>query len=150
MENAMRYKCNICGNFSHENKCKICGKDSIMEKVQVPYCKHCKMPVWSVDSGKCTVCGNYIEKYYTDIIPVFLEEKILLSALYGEEIYRQAVWSLGSNRYLIDNKKKRLVVKYIKDTKEISKRYYDILKNLEFETLIKNENDFLERFVKAN
>ncbi len=147
----MRYKCNICGNFSHEDKCKICEKDSIMEKVQIPYCKHCKMPVWNMNSEQtCIVCGNYIEEYYADIIPVFLEEKILLSAIYGEEIYKQSVWSLGGNRYLVDNEKKRLIVSNIKDTKEISKRYYSLLKTLDLEMLIKNENEFLEKFTKAN
>ncbi len=147
----MRYKCNICGAFSHEERCKTCGEDSDMEKVQVPYCKYCKMPVWGTDSdGRCDICGNYIEEYYGDIIPVFLEEKVLLSVIYDKEIYKQPVWSLGSNRYLIDNKKKRLNINKIKDTKEISKKYYDLIETLDLETLINKENEFIERFIKAN
>lgn len=147
----MRYRCKICGKLSHQEECPNCLDLGLTEKIEVPYCEMCHMPVWNVkNDGKCNKCGNRTNKKYKDIVPVFLEEKILLSAIYDEDIYNKIVWNIGSNRYLVNSKRLTLKANEINNIEDILKIYEEIKKDLDSIELLNKEKSFLASFVKYN
>lgn len=126
-------------------------KHEYMEKLRIPYCESCNMPIWDVDEEeKCNVCGSHIERYYGDVVPVFIEEKLLLSVIFNEEIYKKTVWCIGHNRYLIDNESIGLSINDIDSIQDIREGYYKLLKNVNMEVLLQQENMLLCKFVSGN
>ena len=74
----------------------------------VYWCPHCKIPVIKVN--RCTLCGTDCEPLSTSgvCIPVFMQERKLISRIFGEDLAKSEVWYLGSSYYLIDGERKRL------------------------------------------
>lgn len=164
----MRYRCKLCGEIMHEDICIKCKgtlekdlkeewidndefRHEYMEKLRVPYCESCNIPIWDIDEDEnCSICGNNIKRYYGDIIPVFIEEKLLLSAILNKKIYKKAVWNIGNNRYLIDNKSIALFIDRIDNIQAIRKGYLELLENVNMDELIQEENMFLDKFINGN
>ncbi len=159
----MRFKCKICGSICHEEICKICEniindidsidgiKDIEMEKVQVPFCNTCNMPSWnSKDNKLCSACNRKIETFYPDIIPVFVEEKILLSVILKDKIYNKNVWNMGANRYLVDGERVRVIHPQKDQIRDIYKEYQKLITTLNFEELLSNEHAMFQEFICNN
>lgn len=109
------------------------------------------MPVWKLNlKQECNICGDKITSWYGDIIPVFLEEKILLSAIFKDDIYEKSVWSLGRNTYLVDSKKMTINIEELNKKKHIKSEYEFILKNIDNYSMLEIEMENIERFTKAN
>lgn len=147
----MRYKCKTCNRVLHQKVCPVCDMDANVEKAQVPYCNYCNMPVWDLNlRQKCNVCGEKISNWYKDLVPVFLEEKVLLSVIFKENILDKSVWSLGRNMYLVNSERKILKSDELKDKEGIIKKYKNVLENIDKQTLIEKEAKNIELFVNAN
>ena len=88
---------------------------------KVYWCSNCSVPI--IENSICPVCGNACSVVSTAGIcnPVYFQEKKLLSNIVNEDITKENVWYLGSSKYLINGKKKRIsYIDYYKDKKHLS------------------------------
>lgn len=86
----------------------------------VYWCQHCKVPI--IKYQKCPVCGGTCELLSSTGVcnPVFLQEKRLLSCIWGEDLVDADIWYLGSSFYYVDGKRRRLpYMEYYKSGKHI-------------------------------
>lgn len=147
----MRYKCNICGKLSHTDNCKWCNGNSEMEKINIPYCTKCNVPIFDMnEDGTCKACGSSIENWYKDLVPVFLQEKILLSVITCQDLTNKVIWNLSGNRYLINNKRVVININKIKRSEDILNERKRLEKELDFCKLVDGENDYLKKVVENN
>lgn len=147
----MRYRCTTCNRISHQKVCPVCNTDMNVEKTQISYCNYCNIPILNSNpKQQCDICGEKMSNWYKDMVPVFLEEKVLLSIIFKEEMLDKTVWSLGRNLYLVNGEKKVLKMDGFQNKKNIIKEYEYVIKNLDMQTLLEKETEDIESFVNAN
>lgn len=69
------------------------------------WCNQCQVPI--IEHSTCPVCGNNCHSVSINGIcnPVYLQEKKLLSKIFGQDVCGKNIWYLGSSSYLIDGKR---------------------------------------------
>ena len=101
----MLYVCKKCDSYLHQNKCHFCGSSDV-SAIKIAYCQHCQMPVEETTiARRCKICGNEIKVWVNDAIPVFYEEKLVLSTLLNEDVTNVRIWNTGSNHFIIGDKR---------------------------------------------
>lgn len=145
--------CESCKHETSENKCELCGKETVpVIPVRVFWCEHCKTPVIIKDSSNnhtCHRCGNSAKYLAKDLRPVFPEERLLVEILLDKpmEYKDKSVWA-NNNRYYIDGKSIEITTSYYQKFSpeyiiEQLEKYKDINSYDTFDEIIK-------RFVDAN
>lgn len=81
------------------------------------WCEKCQIPYYTDKLDKCKICGltgNYISEH--NVIPVFLQEKKLISKILSIDLTHKPIWCLGGTSFLIDGKRKKIpYVKYFQE-----------------------------------
>lgn len=82
------------------------------KKTRVYWCKSCKIPVISDSSDKAAsykLCGNTAKYMYSDVRPVFPEERLLIELIFDKpfEFVKKSVWC-NHSIYFIDGEKHRI------------------------------------------
>ncbi|MFA7032275.1 MAG: phosphoadenosine phosphosulfate reductase family protein [Bacilli bacterium] len=111
----IKYVCKHCNDLICQTSiCPICGARTEIIENKIFWCDHCKAPSYN---DICTQCGSKCDYIGTDLRPVFPEERLLLEVLLGKPFcYAHcSVWNVGSNRYVIDGKKKSILFKELRD-----------------------------------
>ena len=81
--------CKQCNLETNESLCPVCGSETIEDiPVEVYWCESCKIPLvhlsTAADKGTCPICGGKTHYLTSDLRPVFPEERLLLSCLWGK------------------------------------------------------------------
>ncbi|MCK4261000.1 MAG: phosphoadenosine phosphosulfate reductase family protein [Halanaerobiales bacterium] len=140
--------------------------------MKIYWCKHCEIPVivnsidrYNLDmsgsvlskcdkeeskfyEGKnsCPICSNHISYMTTDLRPVFMAERIMLSELTGVDYTIKSIWNGVGNRYFVDGEKVDISLNKLYATSDIEKRAKVILDRIQ---KIEAEVDF-SNFINAN
>ena len=140
----IKYICKYCDDLICETSiCPVCGKRTEINETIIYWSKKLNTP--SFDEY-CIDVSEHCEPIGTDLRPVFAEERILLEILEGKPmIYAgKSIWNTGSNRYIIDGKKKIIPFsKYIKESN------VDIIIQ-ELEKYNENNKPFIDGFMNQD
>ena len=111
------YWCSNCEKETFSKVCDTCGSVTSEEvKTTIRWCKHCNVPVIVKDSGnndKCPECNNILNnKKFSDMRPVFPEERLLFEFITDRSIYSLAdksVW-YSNSRLIIDGETEEITL----------------------------------------
>jgi len=98
------------------------------------------------DNYICPECGeecNYVGK---DIKPVFFEEKIMIKAFLGLDLFKKSVWKTQTNRYIVDGKIKYINLNELYNSDDIEEK----VKIINEKIANSNSEDNFDKFVKVN
>lgn len=147
-----KYLCKNCDNLQCETSiCPVCGNRTILESVDIFYCKNCECPVFS---DTCEYCHSHCERISSNIRPVFAKERMLLEVLINEpfKFCKSSIWCLGANNYLIDGKRIRFPFSELRkqNPNEIILKLNELTN--ENKKYIDNDfsNPFIRNFINAN
>ncbi len=102
--------CTNCKRETNEEICEICG--CLTERdvpLEIYWCKKCQIPIIklvnAIDREICPLCGGELSYCFTDIRPVFPEERLLIEIILGKPLafLEDSVWA-SKNRYYVDGK----------------------------------------------
>ena len=110
------------------------------------WCPHCKVPI--IKNRTCPLCGSDCKLLSTTGVcnPVFLQERKLISYIWGKDLTQSEVWYLGSSYYLVDRERMRLP--YIDFYKH--KEHLKIADNLRADIVVDDVFPQTDRFIAAN
>ena len=110
------------------------------------WCPHCKVPI--IKNRTCPLCGSDCKSLSTTGVcnPVFLQERKLISYIWGKDLTQSEVWYLGSSYYLVDGERMRLP--YIDFYKH--KEHLKIADNLRADIVVDDVFPQTDRFIAAN
>ena len=110
------------------------------------WCPHCKVPI--IKNRICPLCGSDCKSLSTTGVcnPVFLQERKLISYIWGKDLTQSEVWYLGSSYYLVDGERMRLP--YIDFYKH--KEHLKIADNLRADIVVDDVFPQTDRFIAAN
>ena len=110
------------------------------------WCPHCKVPI--IKNRTCPLCGSGCKSLSTTGVcnPVFLQERKLISYIWGKDLTQSEVWYLGSSYYLVDGERMRLP--YIDFYKH--KEHLKIADNLRADIVVDDVFPQTDRFIAAN
>lgn len=105
--------CKKCKVPMQGERCVKCGEKT-HTSTTIYWCANCNTPIFEETCPLCGKVGNY---FATDVRPCFPEEKLLLALILDEPdplcFQHSSVWYGTNGTYLIDGKKKRLVLSQI-------------------------------------
>jgi len=118
----------------------------------IRWCENC---IYPTKNKICKLCGSRTTLLTENVIPVFFEEKLLISYIINKDITLSQVWNLGKNNYLIDGKKIKVDFNKIMNNEkvlgEISYKVNNTLveKNnfIEFTNFKKGNADYLNELI---
>lgn len=149
----IKYICHNCNELECETSvCPNCNNRTELKEMKVFWCNHCNAPSFFEN---CQECGEHCDYIGRDLRPVFPEERLLLEILLREpfKFVNNAIWNVGSNRFVIDGKKKNLSFKDLRasnDSENVIKelaKYKD--KNQKYvDEYMKSET--INNFIKIN
>lgn len=145
----MRYFCNNCNSYNHQKKCEFCGS-STTSLIKIAYCQHCQMPVEQTFNYRCKICDEDIKIWVNDIIPVFHEEKLVLSTLLNQDITNMTVWNIGSNHFIIGNKRIVLPIPKGHISEALRNNVEKLIKKTDWDVVDNTETETYRRFTEAN
>lgn len=110
------------------------------------WCPHCKVP--TIKNRTCPLCGSGCKSLSTTGVcnPVFLQERKLISYIWGKDLTQSEVWYLGSSYYLVDEE--RMCLPYIDFYKR--KEHLKIADNLRADIVVDDVFPQTDRFIAAN
>ena len=125
------------------------AQNNVHFSAHIFYCSHCNIPlILSDDADKsCTLCGDNLSYLSTDLRPVFPEEKLLISFLFGlnkEDTLQSSIWAANSV-YFINGKKYSLSTKMLREADVSS-----ICKKLEENKPLLSENNAAYKTFEEN
>ncbi|WP_051412187.1 phosphoadenosine phosphosulfate reductase family protein [Halonatronum saccharophilum] len=115
---------------------------------------------------RCPKCDSKVNYMSSDLRPVFMEERILLSVLLEEDYTEKNIWNGSGNRYIIDGKSSNIAIsdiykvdnldekiEMIKERIEGNNKKVDFTNFIEvnrehFSYIDNNANDFIEKVSK--
>ncbi len=145
----MRFQCSDCKSLNHNEKCDICGSTNNI-RLRIAFCKQCQTPIIESDISTCPLCGSKTNGYYSDVTPVFLEEKIMLSRLLGKELPYLPVWYLSNSYFMVGNKKVKLSLKNIVSDNNQYLIIDKLRRQIDYDQAINVEEEQVEKLIKAN
>ena len=149
----INYVCKNCNNLNCETSiCPVCNDRANVDKTEIYWCDTCKIPTFD---KKCNICNNEGNYIGTDIRPVFPEERLLLEVLTDKpmEYAERSVWNVSGNKYIVDGKKIKFIMKNVMQEKKAENVIEELNKyNKENEKYIENfkKSDYIVKFIKAN
>lgn len=109
----------------------------------VYWCEHCRIPI--IGRETCSICSQKGVQISINGVcnPVFMQEKKLLSLIWGVDVRDHLVWYLGGGSYLVDGERKHLpFVKFYREKCHLE--IAELLReNRETDDVIPNQDLFL-------
>lgn len=108
------------------------------------WCNDCKIPFYS-DDDNCSICNTrgFLLKGGT-LVPVYLQEKKLLSYILNRDVTKENIWYKGNAIYIFNGVSKRIPYVEFYKRKEYLRVRNDLRKNIDYDDVVYNESDFLE------
>lgn len=144
----LKYVCRNDNIKTKSSTCPVCGERTELEKSDIYWCDNCKVPLFQ---SECECCSGKGTRITTDIRPVFPEERLLLEILLDKipgTYEKDSVWNCSGNKYLINGKRIKFLVKELKnkDVDDIRSKYEEASKNISYEYF----EQYADKFVQAN